>query len=112
MKILFLSKDPKKCAEMHRDEEVINKIPQYTRLLCKSLNFQIKPSKHDKYCDTIEWLTQNKSHRHYIFNLIRQLLHEYDKRFGANAFAMERLIIEEISFWGKMDKIVWPVNTF
>lgn len=116
MKILFLSKDPRKCAELHNDEEVIAKIPQYTRFLSKSMNIRnthvfikdVLITKKDILSKDINWLLVHHSHRSYMFNLIRHLIKEYDKRYKKGfKFVFERNLLKEIGFWSDMGNIDW-----
>lgn len=117
MKILFLHKDPKECARLHVDEEVIAKIPQYTRILAGA--FMLKHGHNpfegieNGYCvgdpgqgDT-GWLLKKRQHRSWLFNVIRHLIKEYDKRFGNAKFAKQREVMSEIANWGNMDNIEW-----
>lgn len=105
---------------MHRDDEVICKIPQYTRLLAgvflakhghnpfNGIESGVWITSNNPTC---AWLLKDKSHRAYLFNLIRHLLKEYDKRFGNAKFMQQRAVMEEISSWSKMDSIDWSGTT-
>lgn len=70
-------------------------------------NLQVQIEKIDKREPTMEWVLDRISHRSYLFNLIKNMIKEYDLRFNNGRFLTERSIIAEIGCWGSMENIDW-----
>jgi hypothetical protein len=92
MNIFMLDYDPTVCAQMHSDKHVVKMILESAQMICtthhlhpaKHINYEIPYRKTHENHPCTKWVRESVSNYNWLLSLIRELNHEYRKRYNKN----------------------------